>query len=81
MIAQIIYGFIGIIIGFFMTWKSRWFYEMIGEQAWAEKIFGSGRSETAYKMIGIAIIIVSFLIMTGLIKGALIGLFKMFGLG
>lgn len=71
---EIFVGVIGIIIGSLMVWKPRWFLDMVGEQAWAEKVFGAGHGTTAYQTIGIIIIFLSFLIMTGLV-GSILGWF------
>ncbi len=73
---KIIIGLIGVALGFLMVWKPRAFLEMIGEQAWAEKIFGYGHGTTAYQTIGIIIIFLSFMIMTGLIEGTVVWIFS-----
>ncbi|MFA5048018.1 MAG: hypothetical protein WC516_03205 [Patescibacteria group bacterium] len=75
MLIQIIAGLIGCVIGFFMVWKPHIFLEMIGEQQWAEKFFGQGNGTTAYKVIGMVIIVVSFLVITGLFKGVIVWFF------
>jgi len=68
-------GLVGIILGFLMVWKPGVFLEFIGEQEWANKIIGEGHGETAYKVIGLIIIFLSFLIMFGLIQGIIIWIF------
>ncbi|MEK7653016.1 MAG: hypothetical protein AAB358_00825 [Patescibacteria group bacterium] len=72
---SIFVGIIGVALGAWMVIKPQLFLELIGEQAWMEKIFGSGHGTTGYQTIGIIIIIVSFLIMTGLIKGIILAIF------
>ena len=72
---NIIVGLVGIVLGFLMVWKPNWFLEMIGVQAWAEKVFGPGRSSAGYQVIGLIIIFVSFLIMTDMMKGIVIWFF------
>ena len=69
MLVRIIIGLIGVVIGFFMTWKAEKFAEAIGPMEWAEKLFGGSRSSTGYKVIGIIVILVSFAVMTNMIGG------------
>lgn len=63
----IIIGLIGIGLGFLMVWKPQWFLDLIGEQGWSEKIFGYGHGTTAYQVIGVILIFISFMLMTGLL--------------
>ncbi|MDO8669737.1 MAG: hypothetical protein Q7K65_05630 [Candidatus Buchananbacteria bacterium] len=65
-------GLFGLIVGFLMVLKPSKFVEAIGEPGWSEKIFGAGRAATAYQAIGIIVIIVSVMAMTGLIQGILL---------
>jgi hypothetical protein len=74
MLVRIIIGLIGIVIGFFMVWKAEKFAEAIGPMQWAEKFFGGSRSSTGYQIIGIAIIILSFMIMTNMIGGLIMAI-------
>jgi len=67
-------GLFGLIIGFLMVWKPGKFLEMVGEPGWSEKIFGYGRGQTAYQAIGVIVIIVSIMAMTGLIQGILLSI-------
>ncbi len=73
---QIIFGLIFAVVGFFMVWKPQFFLDMLGEQVWMEKIFGPGRGTSGYKVLGVVVIIVGFLIITGLIKGILLWIFS-----
>ena len=75
MLIRIITGLIGCAVGFFMVWKPQIFLEMIGEQEWAEKVFGPGNGTTAYKTIGIIVIVVSFLVITGMFEGVIMWFF------
>ena len=75
MLVRIIAGLAIAVAGFFIVWKPGKMVEMIGEQQWAEKFFGYGRSSTGYQVIGIVAIIVGFLIMTGSIGGVLLWFF------
>lgn len=70
---SIFVGLAGVIIGALMVWRPNIFLEMIGEQAWMNKMFSS--SISGYKLLGIIIIIISFLIMTGMIKGIILWFF------
>lgn len=59
-------GFIFIAIGFLVVWKSDWLYENMGAIEFAEEKMGSwGGSKFFYKLIGVIIIILSFLYMSG----------------
>ncbi len=74
---KIIIGLIGIAAGFMLVWKSEWIYQNFGGIAWAEKHFGTeGGSRIFYKLIGIFVILVSILIMTGLIGGIIKAIFS-----
>ncbi|OGY44169.1 MAG: hypothetical protein A3B89_01935 [Candidatus Buchananbacteria bacterium RIFCSPHIGHO2_02_FULL_40_13] len=72
--AMFFLGLFGLVVGFLMVWKPTKFLEMIGEPGWSEKIFGSGRGQTAYQAIGIIVIIVSIIAMTGLIQGIILSI-------
>lgn len=61
--------------GFMMVWKPGKMVEFMGEQQWAEKFFGYGRSSTGYQVIGIVVIIVGFIVMTGSIGGIILWIF------
>ncbi len=67
--------FIGILFvtaGFFFIWKTEWFMENFGRIAWAEeKLDVEGGSRMAYKLIGIALIFIGFLLITGMWEGFL----------
>jgi len=76
MLVRIIIGLITSVVGFLIVWKPRAFLEFLGEQPWAEKIFGPGNTITAYKVIGVLIIIVGFLIITNLIENTLLWFFS-----
>jgi hypothetical protein len=72
---KIIVGIIGAVAGFFMAWRPLFFVESLGEQAWMQKVFGAGGGVSGYRVLGVAVIIISFLIMTGLIEGVLLWIF------
>jgi hypothetical protein len=78
---SIIFGLLGVVLGALMTIKSEWVYQNFGSSDWAEQHLGSGGSHTFYKLCGIAIVIISLLIMTGLMGGIILGIFgSLFGI-
>ena len=59
-------GIILIVIGFIIIWKSDWLMDNIGRIEWAEAHLGSdGGTRLFYKLIGVVIILLSFLLMSG----------------
>lgn len=66
-----ILGLIGVGVGFLVIWKSEWILVNFGRVDWAEEKFGMGGTRTFYKLIGLGIIIISFLYM-GRVGGGLI---------
>ncbi len=78
---RIIVGLLGVVVGALITIKGEWCYQNFGPVAWAEAHLGQGGSHTFYKLLGITIVIISFLITTGLIESILLGIFgTLFGL-
>lgn len=75
MLVTIIVGVVAVAIGVSMVWKPRFYVDFIGHQEWAEKIFGVHEDETAYKVIGIIIILLGTFIMTGIINDILFWFF------
>jgi len=71
--------FLGIIIvgiGFMIVWKSDWLMNNFGRISWAEAKLGTeGGTRLLYKLIGIAIIIGSFLYMSGALQGIMRAIF------
>ncbi|MBU1131775.1 hypothetical protein KKC32_00795 [Patescibacteria group bacterium] len=65
MIARIIIGLIACGIGFIFVRKPDWALEFIGYIDFAEKAMMGG-SRTFYKLLGIVIILIGFLIITNL---------------
>ena len=63
----IIIGLLTMVVGFFMVYRPRFFVDFIGHQAWVEKVFSVSDDELAYKIIGIIVIFIGALIMTGLV--------------
>jgi hypothetical protein len=76
MFIRILVGIVGIIAGFFLIYKAEWFLENFGRIDWAEIHLGAeGGTRLFYKLIGLGVILVSILIMTGLIEGLLLAIF------
>ncbi|MBU0598224.1 hypothetical protein KKF61_04515 [Patescibacteria group bacterium] len=70
-------GTIVIIIGFLITWKSEWIVNNLGRIAWADNHLGTeGGSRLFYKLIGLAMIILSFMYMGGILQSILGAIFK-----
>ena len=77
MIGRIILGLMIVAVGALITIKSEWFYTNFGSIPSADKYLGTeGGSRLAYKLIGIGIASLGFLIMTNLIAGILESLAK-----
>ena len=73
---RILIGLVVIGLGFIMVYRPRFFVEFIGHQDWLEKIIQVSDDELAYKIIGIVIMFVGALIMTGLITDVLYFVFS-----
>ncbi len=64
---KIILGLVGCVLGSVFVIKSESFLQMTGRIPWAEAHLGmEGGTRLLYKLIGIIIILLSFLYMTGL---------------
>ncbi len=73
---RFLWGFMGVAVGFLIIWKSEWIFQQFGRIEWAEtKLASSGGSRVFYKLIGLGIIIISFLYMGGFIEGILLAIF------
>ncbi|OGH83891.1 MAG: hypothetical protein A2469_04095 [Candidatus Magasanikbacteria bacterium RIFOXYC2_FULL_40_16] len=60
-----ILGILAILLGVVVVVKAEWFVINFGSIAWAEEHLGtSGGSRLMYKLIGLAMIIISIMIMT-----------------
>lgn len=67
---QFLVMLIGIAIGFLIIWKSEWILEQFGRIDWAEIHLGGG-TRLFWKLVGLAIILLSLLYFTGCVQGAL----------
>ena len=76
-----IVGLIALIVGVFLIVKTEWFIENFGTNAWAEEHMGtSGGTRLMYKLIGLAIIIIAMMGVTGLLGNFIMATFgKLFG--
>lgn len=60
-----ILGVGGMIGGFFLVWKSEWFFRNFGMVPFAEKYLGSGNSRFFYKLLGVVVIFICLIWITG----------------
>ncbi len=75
-----IFGILAVVVGALLVIKTSWFVENFGTSAWAEQHFGGG-SYTWYKLVGLIIIFVAMLVMTGMFGPIFLGIFgSLFGL-
>lgn len=68
-------GTILILFGFLVIWKSEAIYGWTGNIDLAEKYLGVGETRLFIKLFGLAIIMISFMLMTGVVQGILTALF------
>ena len=73
---NIIYGILGLILGFSIIKYRYSIYKMMGSWSFAEKIFGSGGTITAMVLLGFIIIAFSIMLMFGQLDNALAGASK-----
>ena len=78
---HILLGLIGAALGAVLIIKTEWFVQNFGTSEWAETHLGtSGGTRLFYKLIGIGIIFISFLAVTGMLGGFVLGTFgRLFG--
>ena len=74
---RIFLGLIMVAVGAVITLKANWLYENAGAIPWAEDHLGAeGGSRLMYKLIGIGMSVVGFLVMTNMAKSIIIGIFS-----
>lgn len=67
-------GALAIVVGAAMIIKTEWLIQNFGTSAWAEEHLGyNGGSRLLYKLIGLAIIIIGFMLVTNLFEAFLLG--------
>lgn len=59
-----ILGLLCIGVGYLMIVYAQRFREIIGNIGWAEKAFGMGGTDTGIKLMGVGVIMLSFMYMT-----------------
>jgi len=73
---SILLGLAVILTGFFFSWKAYWIVEYFGRLDWAEEKFSlSGGTKFFWKIFGLLVIFIGFLIMFDLLGGILIAIF------
>ena len=77
-IKNIIIGIILIAIGIIFVWQTEWFVNNFGRIGFFEEKMGYGYSRFGYKLIGIILIILGVLVVSGLWSGIFMGLFGQF---
>lgn len=77
-----ILAIIGVAIGALIVLKSEKIYQSLGSVSWAEQHLGAeGGSRLFYKLVGLAIIFVSFFYMSGILQSIGLAIFgRLFGL-
>jgi hypothetical protein len=75
---QFVYGIIGMVLGLLMIMYAYPIKRFTGPMGWAERIFGIGGTSSAIKIIGVLVIIASFLWMTGTLPEIMRGIFSPF---
>jgi len=84
MLVRILIGLGMVAVGAVITIYANKIYESVGPIAWAEEHLGTeGGSRLMYKLIGIGLCIIGFLLATGMLGGLLLGIARFFfpGLG
>lgn len=67
-------GIVATLIGVGMILKTEWLIENFGTSAWAEeKMSTSGGSRMLYKLIGLGLIFVGFMLITNMFQSFLMG--------
>jgi hypothetical protein len=74
MVSQIIVGIIGIIIGIILVIYARKLVEWFGTMATAERFLGYGGTYTALRIIGVVLVVIFLLYMTGFLATFLKGI-------
>jgi hypothetical protein len=73
---------LGVVLGTLMVIKTEWIVQNFGTNAWAEQHLGtSGGSRLMYKLVGLVIIFISMMGLTGMLGPFIIRIFGgLFGL-
>ncbi len=66
---RIIIGLIVVVAGYYLTAKSDWLVDNFGRIAWFEEHLGTeGGSRTFYKILGVIVIVLGFMYLTGFLQ-------------
>ena len=77
---KIVIGILGTLFGAAMVWKSNWIYNSFGRIPFAEKYLGlEGGTRLFWKLVGLTVIFLSWLYMTGEFGGGAEELFTPVG--
>ncbi|MBI4426072.1 MAG: hypothetical protein HY567_00690 [Candidatus Kerfeldbacteria bacterium] len=69
-------GLLVIGLGFLLAWKTEWLVNNFGRIEWAEQHLGTeGGTRIFYKLLGVVLIIFSFLVMSGFFNSILVNIF------
>jgi hypothetical protein len=68
---NIIGGLVIIGFGVLFIWQTEWFLKNFGRIDWAEAKLGGTRN--FYKILGLIVIFIGLLVMTGMIRGFILG--------
>lgn len=76
-----VFALIAVIVGAFIVIKTEWIISSFGTSSWAEEHMGtSGGTRMLYKLIGVCVIILAFMGVTGMLGDVLLSVFgRMFG--
>ncbi|OGH69485.1 MAG: hypothetical protein A2754_03855 [Candidatus Magasanikbacteria bacterium RIFCSPHIGHO2_01_FULL_47_8] len=67
-------GIVAALVGVAMIVKTEWLIQNFGTNSWAEEHLGyNGGSRLLYKLIGLVLIFIGFLLITNLFSGFLLG--------
>lgn len=80
MIMRILIGILVSLGGIIIVWKTQIMMDTVGPIEWAEKTFGGGGSRLFYKLFGIFVILIGFMVITNLfndiVGGAISSIFS-----
>lgn len=69
-------GLLFIAVGIWMVMKTEWILQNVGSNAWAEANLGTnGGSRLLYKLIGMALIFIGFVVVTNMYEGFMMAIF------
>ena len=72
MIKEILVGIIGTAVGVVIVWKSYPLKNITGQIDWAEAKLGPGGTISLFRLIGVLVILLSLMYMTGLLQTILL---------